>query len=104
MTYQLSDNPSFREQKMAFYELIAEKLQSQMNCPVPPFSQTFFATEYRTLWIKWPNGVSIHLSIISGRPFCGLTMSIPNGVPYRKEISVTFDELLDHRLVEIAPN
>ena len=104
MTYQLSDNSSFREQKMAFYELIAEKLQSQMNCPVPPFSQTFFAKEYRTLWIKWPNGVSIHLSVISGRLFCGLTMSIPNGVPYRKEISVTFDELLDHRLVEIAPN
>ena len=24
MTYQLSDNLSFREQKMAFYELIAE--------------------------------------------------------------------------------
>ena len=27
-------------------------------------------------------------------------MSVPNGIPYRKEIPVTFDELLDRRLVE----
>ena len=100
MPYQLSDSLSIRARNLAFYELVAEKLKEQRICSLPPFNQTFFSREYGILWIKWPNGVSIHLSIISGRPFCGLTMSIPNGVPYRKEIPVTFDELLDRRLVE----
>ena len=104
MPYQFSNSLSVREQKMAFYELIAEKLQEQAICSIPPFTQTFFAKEYGTLWLKWLNGVSVHLSIIKGQPFCCLEMSVPNGIPYRKEIPVTFDELFDRRLVEIVPN
>ncbi len=104
MPYQFSNSLPVREQKMAFYELIAEKLREQAICPIPSFSQTFFAKQYETLWIKWLNGVSVHLSIINGQPFCCLEMSVPNGIPYRKKIPVTFDELFDRRLVEIVPN
>lgn len=104
MPYQLSDSLSVRTRNMAFYELAAEKLKEQQFCSLPPFTQTFFAKEYDVLWMKWLNGVSVHLSIINGQPFCCLEMSVPNGIPYRKEIPVTFDELFDRRLVEITPN
>lgn len=104
MPYQLSDSLSIRDRNMVFYELAAEKLKKQQVCSLPPFLQTFFAKEYETLWIKWLNGVSVHLSIINGQPFCGLEMSVPNSIPYRipyrKEILVTFDELFGRRLVD----
>ena len=86
MPYQLSDSLSIRARNLAFYELVAEKLKEQRICSLPPFNQTFFSREYDILWMKWPNGVSIHLSIFKGQPFCCLEMSVPNGIPYRKEI------------------
>lgn len=104
MPYQLSDSLSIRARNLAFYELVAEKLKEQRVCSLPPFTQTFFSKEYDILWMKWLNGVSVHLSIIKGSPLCCLEMNVPNGIPYRKEIPVTFDELFDRRLVEIVPN
>ncbi len=104
MTYQLSNSLSIHERNMAFYGLVDEKIQDQRFCSLPPFPQTFFAKEYDILWMKWLNGVSVHLSIINGHPFCSLEMDIPNGIPYRKEISVNFEELLNRRLVEIVSN
>ena len=103
MTYLLSDSLSIRDRNIALYEMVAEKLKEERVCPLPPFSLTLFSKERETLWMKWPNGVSVHLSIFKGQPFCYLEMSVPNGIPYRKEISVTFDELIDRRLVEIVP-
>lgn len=85
MPYQLSDSLSIRARNLAFYELVAEKLKEQRICSLPPFNQTFFSREYDILWMKWPNGVSIHLSIFKGQPFCCLEMSVPNGTHTAKK-------------------
>ena len=72
MPYQLSDSLSIRARNLAFYELVAKKLKEQRICSLPPFNQTFFSREYDILWMKWPNGVSIHLSILRVSRFVAL--------------------------------
>lgn len=104
----------FHPTKRALYKLLVENSAElslldlpKSSRPIRSFSYTFMCgvPTFDKVSLGWVTGVVAHIGIRSDTPYFVVEQHKPDGsLPQRKEIEVTFDELIDFGLVEIVPD